>query len=95
MLGPTGAGKSASLNYLCMLMMAIYRPRLVIVDAGKSFDLLKSHFAAQGLDTFSVELTPIPPCRCPVRQCVPAPRRDGQGAAPGPQIGRFEPRCGR
>ena len=58
MLGPTGAGKSATLNYLCMLMMAIYRPRLVIVDAGKSFDLLKHHFAAQGMQTHSVEMTP-------------------------------------
>jgi conjugative transfer ATPase len=58
MLGPTGAGKSATLNYLCMLMMAIYRPRLVIADAGKSFELLKQHFAALGLKTYSVELTP-------------------------------------
>jgi energy-coupling factor transporter ATP-binding protein EcfA2 len=36
-LGPTGAGKSATLNYLAMLMMAIHKPRLVIVDAGRSF----------------------------------------------------------
>lgn len=58
MLGPTGAGKSASLNYLCMLMMAIYRPRLVIVDAGKSFGLLTDYFRQHGLLTYSVELTP-------------------------------------
>ena len=48
MFGPTGAGKSATLNYLCMLMMAIYRPRLVIVDAGKSFDLLKQPLRRPG-----------------------------------------------
>lgn len=57
MLGPTGAGKSASLNYLCMLMMAVYRPRLVIVDAGKSFDLLVQHFKSLGLSTHRVELS--------------------------------------
>ena len=57
MLGPTGSGKSATLNYLCMLMMAIYRPRLVIVDAGKSFGLLKEHFAAHELSTYNVEFT--------------------------------------
>ncbi len=58
MLGPTGAGKSAKLNYLAMLMMAIYRPRLVIVDAGKSFGLLGQHLAARGLTVHQVELTP-------------------------------------
>jgi conjugative transfer ATPase len=57
MLGPTGAGKSASLNYLCMLMMAIYRPRLVIVDAGKSFDLLVQHMKSLGLSTHKVEMS--------------------------------------
>jgi len=57
MLGPTGAGKSATLNYLCMLIMAVYRPRLVIVDAGKSFGLLKDHFKSLGLTTHSVEMT--------------------------------------
>lgn len=58
MLGPTGAGKSATLNYLFMLMMAIYRPRLVIVDAGKSFGLLTKYFESMGLSIFSLELTP-------------------------------------
>lgn len=55
-LGPTGAGKSASLNYLCMLVMAIYQPRLVIADAGKSFDLLQQYFDEMGLSTHSVQL---------------------------------------
>lgn len=57
MLGPTGAGKSATLNYLCMLMMAIYRPRLVIADAGKSFELLVQYFGDLGLSTHSVQLS--------------------------------------
>lgn len=56
-LGPTGAGKSATLNYLAMMAMAIHRPRLVIVDAGRSFGLLLDYFREKGLSTYSVELT--------------------------------------
>ncbi|RMX08147.1 conjugative transfer ATPase [Corticibacter populi] len=55
--GPTGAGKSATLNYLSMLTMAVHRPRLVIVDAGRSFSLLMNYFAEMGLSTYSAELT--------------------------------------
>jgi len=57
-LGPTGAGKSATLNFLALFQMAIHRPRLTIADAGKSFQLLKDYFAKMGLTTHSVELTP-------------------------------------
>ena len=56
-LGPTGAGKSATLNYLCMSVAAIHRPRLVIVDAGKSFALLLEYFKAKGLSTHYVNLS--------------------------------------
>lgn len=56
-LGPTGAGKSATLNYLAMLTMAVHRPRLVIADAGKSFALLLNYFKHMGLSTHSVTLT--------------------------------------
>lgn len=56
-LGPTGAGKSATLNYLCMSVAAIHRPRLVIVDAGKSFALLMDYFKAMGLSTYYVNLS--------------------------------------
>lgn len=56
-LGPTGAGKSATLNYLAMMTMAIHRPRLVIADAGRSFALLMDYFRAMGLTTHSVTLT--------------------------------------
>ncbi|QRF90611.1 conjugative transfer ATPase [Alcaligenes faecalis] len=55
-LGPTGAGKSATLNYIAMMTMAIHRPRLVIVDAGNSFGLLVDFFKDRGLSTYKVEL---------------------------------------
>ena len=55
--GPTGAGKSATLNYIAMLTMAVHRPRLVIADAGKSFALLMDYFKTMGLSTYSVTLT--------------------------------------
>ncbi|NMG00739.1 conjugative transfer ATPase [Aromatoleum toluolicum] len=57
-LGPTGAGKSATLCYLAMQMMAIYRPRFFIIDAGKSFGLLGEHMRRHGLTVNQVELTP-------------------------------------
>ena len=56
--GPTGAGKSATLNFQCMNVMAIYRPRLVIIDAGASFALLVEYFARLGLSTHIVRFTP-------------------------------------
>lgn len=56
-LGPTGAGKSATLNYIAMLTMAVHRPRLVIADAGRSFSLLMDYFKTMGLSTHSVTLT--------------------------------------
>lgn len=56
-LGPTGAGKSATLNYIAMLTMAVHRPRLVIADAGRSFSLLLDYFKTMGLSTYSVTLT--------------------------------------
>ena len=56
--GPTGAGKSATLNYLCMQAMAVHRCRLVIVDAGNSFGLLAKHFEAHGLTLHQVKLSP-------------------------------------
>ena len=49
--GPTGAGKSATLVYQCMLTMAVHRPRLIIVDAGNSFGLMVDDMKAKGLTT--------------------------------------------
>lgn len=58
MLGPTGAGKSATLNYLALLVMAVHRPRLVIVDAGNSFDLLAEYFREMGLSVHKQHIGP-------------------------------------
>jgi len=57
-LGPTGAGKSALLVYCLEQMMALYRPRLFIIEAGGSFALLASHFSRQGLSVNEVTLKP-------------------------------------
>ena len=39
LFGPTGSGKSATLNNILNQVTAIYRPRLFIVEAGNSFGL--------------------------------------------------------
>lgn len=57
MLGPTGAGKSATLNYMAMMAMAVHRPRMVIVDAGKSFRLLVEYFQRLGLSVYIADLS--------------------------------------
>ncbi|MDZ7840888.1 MAG: conjugative transfer ATPase [Gammaproteobacteria bacterium] len=57
-LGPTGAGKSALLVYLLMQMVAVYRPRIFIIEAGNSFGLLGQHFAAHGVTVNQVMLNP-------------------------------------
>ncbi|MBT0960332.1 conjugative transfer ATPase [Denitromonas iodatirespirans] len=65
-LGPTGAGKSATLNYLCMTTMAVHRPRMIIVDAGESFQLLGDFFAAHGLRVHRQHIAPGKPVSLPV-----------------------------
>lgn len=57
-LGPTGAGKSALLVYLLQQMMANYRPRLFIIEAGASFSLLGQYFKSHGLSTNQITLNP-------------------------------------
>jgi conjugative transfer ATPase len=57
LLGTTGAGKSALCVYLMMQLMAFYRPRLVIIDAGNSFGLLSEYFKTQGLTVNRVEIS--------------------------------------
>lgn len=56
MLGSTGSGKSALCCYLMMHLMATYKPRLVIVDAGNSFALLGQYFESVGLSVNRVEI---------------------------------------
>jgi conjugative transfer ATPase len=57
-LGPTGAGKSAMLVYLLQQMLATYRPRVFIIEAGASFDLFAQHLQHHGLTVNQVILNP-------------------------------------
>lgn len=57
LLGTTGSGKSALCVYLMMQIMAIYRPRMVIIDAGNSFGLLSEYFKTLGLSVNRVEIS--------------------------------------
>ena len=56
LLGPTGAGKSATLISLLCQVMAIVRPRLYIVEAGNSFGLMAEYFKEQGLSVHRIAL---------------------------------------
>ncbi|WP_312975055.1 conjugative transfer ATPase [Stutzerimonas nitrititolerans] len=56
--GPTGSGKSATLNNLLNQVTAIYRPRLFIVEAGNSFGLYGDFAARLGLTVHRVKLAP-------------------------------------
>ncbi|MDH4564502.1 MULTISPECIES: conjugative transfer ATPase [unclassified Pseudomonas] len=56
--GPTGSGKSATLNNLLNQVTAIYRPRLFIVEAGNSFGLFGDFAARLGLTVHRVKLAP-------------------------------------
>lgn len=56
LIGPTGTGKSATLNYLALQVMAMRKPHLYIVDVGDSFRLLGDHFRACGLSVNHVRL---------------------------------------
>ena len=49
LFGPTGSGKSATLNNILNQVTAIYRPRLFIVEAGNSFGLFGDFAHALGL----------------------------------------------
>ncbi len=64
-LGPSGAGKSAMLVYLLQQMMARHRPRLFIIEAGGSFELLGEHFKAHGLSVNQIKLQPASDVRLP------------------------------
>jgi conjugative transfer ATPase len=56
LLGPTGAGKSATLVALLCQVMAIVRPRLYIVEVGNSFGLMADYFKTQGLSVHQLAL---------------------------------------
>lgn len=58
LFGPTGSGKSATLNNLLNQITAIYRPRLFIVEAGNSFGLFSDFAKRLGLTVNRVKLAP-------------------------------------
>lgn len=58
LFGPTGSGKSATLNNILNQVLAIYRPRLFIVEAGNSFGLFGDFAARLGLSVHRVRLAP-------------------------------------
>lgn len=59
--GPTGSGKSASLVSIMIQLMAVYRPRLFVVEAGNSFGLTADFFKLMGLTVNKVSLKPGSP----------------------------------
>lgn len=58
LFGPTGSGKSATLNSMLHQVTAIYRPRLFIVEAGNSFGLFAQFAERLGLTVNRVKLAP-------------------------------------
>ncbi|MCL1860025.1 MAG: conjugative transfer ATPase, partial [Proteobacteria bacterium] len=56
--GPTGSGKSATLIGMLMQLVAIYRPRLYVIEAGNSFGLFGEYAASLGLSVHRVRLAP-------------------------------------
>lgn len=58
LFGPTGAGKSATLNNILVQVTAIYRPRLFVVEAGNSFGLFGEFAQRLGLTVHRVKLAP-------------------------------------
>ncbi|ECE6019983.1 conjugative transfer ATPase [Salmonella enterica subsp. enterica] len=58
LLGPTGAGKSATLNGKISQLMALHRPRLFIVEAGNSFGLTADYAKRHGLTVNKISLKP-------------------------------------
>lgn len=58
MFGPTGAGKSASATSILNQIVAIYRPRLFIVEAGNSFGLFGDFAKKMGLTVNRIRLSP-------------------------------------
>lgn len=58
LFGPTGSGKSATLNNILNQVAAIYRPRLFIVEAGNSFGLFGEFAERLGMTVNRVRLSP-------------------------------------
>ena len=57
-VGPPGSGKSSALVYIIMQYLALYRPRIVLIESGNSFGLLGQYLQEQGLTVNALRLTP-------------------------------------
>ncbi len=85
-IGPTGSGKSATLVYLILQMLALYRPRVFIIEVGGSFELLGKYLAEHDVTVNQVTLTPnsdisLPPFGDALKLLdeINAKQRDEQG----------------
>ncbi|WP_394230490.1 conjugative transfer ATPase [Shewanella colwelliana] len=58
LFGPSGSGKSATMVGICLRLLAVHRPRLFIIEAGGSFDLLADFCRENGLTVNKVSLKP-------------------------------------
>ncbi|WP_063664925.1 conjugative transfer ATPase [Aliivibrio fischeri] len=58
LIGSTGSGKSATLVYLTLLLIAIKRPRLYIVEAGGSFNHVAEFLKYYGMSVNKLTLAP-------------------------------------
>ena len=89
-LGPTGTGKSALMNYLAMQVMAIHRPHLYIVDVGDSFRLIGDFFRSRGLKVNHVRLdrddVSLPPFSSSPRLLEQEQRPAVDGGEDGPEV---------
>ncbi|PSV28066.1 conjugative transfer ATPase [Photobacterium sp. GB-72] len=56
LIGPQGSGKSATLVSIAEAVMAVYRPRLTILEKGNSFRLLGDYFKRYGLTVQRIAL---------------------------------------
>ena len=57
-VGPTGSGKSATLVYMILQMLALYRPRIFLIESGNSFGLLGEYLKHKDLTVNALRLTP-------------------------------------
>jgi len=61
LLGETGTGKSNLLNFLLAHHLALYQPRLFIIEAGGSFDLFGEYCKSLGLSLNKIKIDPTRP----------------------------------
>ena len=67
-LGPTGSGKTAFLIYLLLHLLAVHRPRIVLISALSTFGLFADHCKRQGLSVHQFRVdghgnSAVPPFR--------------------------------